>query len=136
VAPDPLQITIACDGVTEPSVMNAPLDVVVRVGTVSSAQIQQLRRVLHELVRATPRCVLIDLSGVDDVNAANVFAVVVGAARKAKAAGAVISVCSPPASLRRSFAVAGLAEAPVEDAAGYSYSYVFGTDDDAVVLAG
>lgn len=129
----PLQISVECDGVDDPSVVDAPLDVVVRVCTVSSAHIQQLRRVLHELVRTAPRSVLIDLAEVDAANASNVFAVVVGAARQAKTGGAVISVCSPPSSLRRSFAVAGLAEAPSDTAS--AYSLVFGTATESAALA-
>jgi anti-anti-sigma regulatory factor len=128
----PIQVTIDCAGDNDPSVAAAPLDVLVRVGTLSSAQLQQLRRVLNDLV-ASPRAVVIDLSGVDHTNASNVFAVIVGAARKAKSTGTTVSVCCSPANLRRSFAVAGLTEAPAEHSA--AYSLVFDTAVDADVVA-
>jgi anti-anti-sigma regulatory factor len=134
VAHVPLQIVIDCDGVTDPSVIDAPLDVLVRIRSVSPAQVQQLRRVLHDLVRTTSRTVRIDLADVDELMAANVFAVVVGAARKAKTSGATVSVCCPPASLRRAFAVAGLADADPDHTAGHAYVFGTVTDDTAVAV--
>jgi anti-anti-sigma regulatory factor len=129
----PIQVTVDCAGDNDPSVAAAPLDVLVRVGTISSAQLQQLRRVLTELVASSSRSVVVDLADVDDANASNVFAVIVGAARKAKLTGASIRVCCSPANLRRSFAVAGLTEAPAEHTA--AYSLVFDTAVDADALA-
>jgi anti-anti-sigma factor len=133
VTHEPIQVSVECTGDEDPSVAAAPLNVLIRVGAVSSAQIQQLRRVLSELVATLPRSVVIDLTSVDVTSASAVFAVIVGAARKAKSTGATIRVCCAPANLRRSFAVAGLTEAPAEH--GAAYSLVFDTPVEADALA-
>lgn len=129
----PVQVTVACDGVVDPSVSTAPAHVLVRVGPVTSEQVQQLRRLLHELVTTGPRTIVIDLTDMDVTTGAVVFAVIVGAARKARSTGAVIQVCCPPPSLRRAFGVAGLAEGSAGTTA--AYSLVFTAPSAAEALA-
>ena len=115
-----LHISITCDGVADPPVDSAPLDVVISVGRTTSDQVQQLRRVLHELVATAPRSVIVDMSAADPDNAAIVFAVIVSAHRKAKSAGSTIQIVNPPETIRRSFAVAGLPETTIDNNARYT----------------
>jgi anti-anti-sigma factor len=132
--PVPLQVTLACDGVVDPDVSTAPSHVLVRVGPVTSEQVQQFRRVLHELVSTGLRTVVVDLTDLDEASGAIVFAVVVGAARKARSTGAELLVCCPPPSLRRAFGVAGLTEAPAEHTAEYSLVFAAASDSEAFAV--
>jgi ABC-type transporter Mla MlaB component len=106
------------------SVTSAPQDVTIRLGRIGYAEVNELRRLLRELIRTAPRTVDIDLSGLDRTHKPAVFAVVIGAARDARNHGSTIRVRRPPTDLRRGFALARIAEtAPATDS---SYEVLLG----------
>ena len=114
-----MRVTVQCEPTEDPVLDNAPADVLVRPCVLGTDDLQQLRRVLHQLVTTTRRSITVDLSQIDELRRANVVAVLVGAAREARSTGTVLRVYAAPADLRRALFVAGLEEVFTLDEAVY-----------------
>jgi anti-anti-sigma regulatory factor len=128
-----VQISVQCIPGQDPLLDSAPASVTVRPGTLSTDDLQQLRRILHMLVTTARRTVIVDLSDVDVVRRNNVVAVLVGAAREARRVGSSIRVHNPPADQRRALFVAGVDEVlPLDEPA---YEICLGTTPDTEALA-
>jgi anti-anti-sigma regulatory factor len=114
-----VRITVQCEPDHDPSLDKAPQVVVVRTCTFEPDDLQQLRRVLHALVTTSQRVVTVDLSEVDDIRRTNVIAVLIGAAREARANGSMLHVLNPPNDGRRALFVAGIDEPATADDTAY-----------------
>jgi anti-anti-sigma regulatory factor len=121
-------VTVQCQTDRDPDVEAAPQTVTVRPGELSADELQQLRRVLHALVTTGTRTVIVDLTQISQTRRTNVIAVLVGAARDARATGSTLLVHNAPADGRRALFVAGITE--LDDAAeldAVDYEIVVGT---------
>jgi hypothetical protein len=124
---------VQCRPGDDPPVDAAPDIVLVRLGRLAIPDLQQLRRILHALVTSAPRMVTVELADLDADHRANVLAILVAAARKARGRGSTIRVHSSPVDQRRPFAVAGIDESSV--VAEPEYTLTFGAMTTPVAAA-
>lgn len=115
-----MRIIVHCQPDEDPPLDAAPPSVLLRVGRLSTNDLQQLRRVLHTLVTTARRTVTVELAeGMAD-HPANVPAILVGAARTARATGSTIRVHSSSLGQRRLLAAAAIDEVAVVDDAEFT----------------
>lgn len=114
-----VRITVQCEPTDDPVLDRAAADVLVRPCTLGTDDLQQLRRVLHQLVTTARRNITVDLCQCDDVRRTNVVAVLVGAAREARTTGSTLRTYGAPAGGRHALFVAGIEEVGSMDEASY-----------------
>jgi hypothetical protein len=110
---------VQCEPTDDPVLDRAPADVLVRPCTLGTDDLQQLRRVLHQLVTTARRNVTVDLYQCDDIRRTNVVAVLVGAAREARLTGSTLRTYGAPDGGRHALFVAGIEEVGTVDEASY-----------------